>query len=671
MSWYWLILLIVVFLVLLGLVSAIAIQLRQELESRNSEHLRLRTLWNQFPGIVTEIRPDGTIIGIGESAAPYLNGRVPEGNNVCDYLAGEAKTAFTGALARALETREPQMYEVIAPDGNGNPCSFTNRLLPVLADQRVTSLLILSLDRTEMHKVEAELTLQKTAAEGASAAKSRFLASMSHEIRNPLNSVAGMVTLLGATSLEPRQRQYLNTLQQAADHLLGIVNDVLDLSRIEAGKLELSEEEFDLPDLAQHVTSMMHHQASEKRLAMQLFIADDTPVQVWGDALRVRQILMNLLSNAVKFTEQGHVILKVSCSETGIRFAVEDTGMGIESERARSLFEEYGTVHGKISLDQGGTGLGLNICKRLTEAMGGYIGVLSTPEVGSCFWVDLPLRRAGGLLFSESMPQEYHQNTLWVADSFAVNRTLVAAVARRLGMSVRGFDRLRDLLNALENDKPDILVMSRRFFLAPDTQAHTGLISGTAMKVAVSCDETFSEDWRAPADLVHESWSWPLDQRELSLILTRLLEGPSGEQTDLPPTDTPQLTLNVLVTEDDPVNLKIAEHFLRNIGCEVMTAVSGEEALARLAENNLPDLIIMDRHMPGIDGLETTRRIRADSRYDGIPVIALSADVMPEQQAEFIAAGAAGALSKPLRPEELRDLIARHVEVTEARSRKV
>ena len=676
MSWYWLTVIAVIFLVVCGVLAAVAIQLRQELEDKLADYDRLRTLWDNFPGVVTEIRPDGTITHISVSILTGAEPGAIQGTNVRDYLDDESYALFAAARDALLSTGAPQTYDIKVQRHSGATLLLTNRLLPIIRDGRLTSMMILSLDRSEVIKVETELMSQKDMAEGASAAKSRFLASMSHEIRNPLNSMLGMLTLLGATRLESRQRHYLTTLQQAADHLLGIVNDVLDLSRIEAGKLELNTDDFDLPDLAQHVASMMHHQASEKRLALQLFISDDVPVNVRGDALRVRQILMNLLSNAVKFTTTGHVILRLASSQTGVRFTVEDTGVGIEPERARNLFEEYSTVHGKLSLDQGGTGLGLNICKRLTEAMGGYIGVLSTPGIGSCFWVDLPLNQISGGLFRDAMPQEFHQRTLWVADSFAVNRTLVVSVARRLGLSVRGFDRLRDLLAALESEAPDILVMSRRFYMAPDTQHRSSLLDQKGMRVAVSCDETFSEDWKAPQS-VSECWSWPVDQRELSAILSRMLgepgsDKPADQSTDqasgMP--DIPEaLNLRVLLVEDDKVNRTIADHMLRKLGCKVVMAINGEAALEKLASGETVDIVLMDRHMPGMGGLEATRQIHAQAGCEQLPVLALSADVMPEQQAEFMAAGAAGYISKPLRPEELRATLARWIPVRAGRSR--
>lgn len=670
MSWYWLTVIAVIFLVICGTLAAVAIQLRQELEDKTADYARLRTLWDNFPGVVTEARIDGTITHISASVLQGLPAAHVQGSNIRDHLDAQGYAAFVTARDALLKTQESQTYDLRVERKDGAVMRLANRLLPIIRDGRVASLMILSLDRSEVLKVEEELMNQKEIAEGASAAKSRFLASMSHEIRNPLNSMMGMLTLLGATRLEARQRHYLTTLQQASDHLLGIVNDVLDLSRIEAGKLELTDEVFDLPDMAQHVASMMHHQASEKRLALQLFISDDVPVQVRGDALRVRQILMNLLSNAVKFTSAGHVILRLTSSQTGVRFTVEDTGVGIESERARNLFEEYGTVHGRLSLDQGGTGLGLNICKRLTEAMGGYIGVLSTPGIGSCFWVDLPLNPCGSELFRDALPQEFHQRTLWVADSFAVNRTLVVSVARRLGLSVRGFDRLRDLLGALGSEVPDVLVMSRRFYMAPDTQSNLALLQQQGLRIAVSCDETFSEDWKAPREVVSECWSWPVDQRELAAIFSRMLDARSDDAASAVPELPDQVNLKVLLVEDDKVNRTIADHMLRKLGCSVVMAISGEEALERLATESGIDLVLMDRHMPGIGGLEATRRIHALAGFEKLPVLALSADVMPEQQAEFIAAGAAGYVTKPLRPEELRATLARWMPLREAHSHK-
>lgn len=292
---------------------------------------------------------------------------------------------------------------------------------------------------------------------------------------------------------------------------------------------------------------------------------------------------------------------------------------------------------------------------------------MSSPEEGSCFWFDIPLTIAGVRRnFSDIDVEQYRQKILWVADSFAVNRTLVIAVARKLGMSVRGFDRLRDMLSALKDDKPDLLVMSRRFFMAPDMQINLDLMDAQ-IRIAVSCDENLSDGWQAPADVVHASWAWPVDQRQLISLFSTLLNDTDVLPASLMYGDLEQprfgqnftpLNLKILLVEDNLVNQKVVELMLKKQGCEVDVVSNGELALEYMNSTlDVPDVILMDRHMPGMGGIEATRALRADRRWQALPIIALSADAMSAQREEFLAAGATEYIAKPVQPEDLRHVL--------------
>jgi len=589
------------------------------------------------------------------------------------------------------------------------------------------SLIITLTDITQAHNERLRLQNALQRAESVSGAKGRFLASVSHEIRTPLNAMQGMLTLLSDSSLNPRQRSQLNTLQQSADHMLAIVNDVLDLSKIESGRLTLHQERIDLHALAQRVVGMVQARAAEKRLPLQVFIEDTLPVWGQGDPLRITQILINLLNNAIKFTEQGHVTLSLSASAKGVCFKVEDTGIGIPESMAQCLFEEYQCGDEDDLRRMGGTGLGLNICRRLTQAMGGQIGVTSQTGQGSVFWVELPLLMAdaeeavnkaadkaldrsdmtgNGLNIDTDKPGKrvaQHSSddspgrghALWVADSYAVNRTLVISLAERLGLETRSFDRLRDLNRALESGVPALLVMSRRFFDAPDmVDNRTRLLERADVTVLVSCDESNADGWQAPPEVGY-SWAWPVDHRALTETFRRLLmiqqsratlssvpltqvrqegshlsdapESATGHQAGHQATtsgistcesnDT-EPTPNVMLVEDNPVNRKVLQKLLESYGCHV-TALDDGAAVMGALEVQYPDLIIMDRYMPILDGITVTRQLHAHPSYSSIPVIALSGETDPRQQAIFIEAGAQDYLLKPVRPEELKALVQR------------
>ncbi|MDQ4424618.1 MAG: ATP-binding protein [Thalassolituus sp.] len=658
------------YVVIIALLATVMVLLTRMSQQRLSlidlqrEKDRADILWKHFPGVVAEIRPDGTIMSAGTGIHTPGADRLIKGEQVQNFLSGTALSTFSQRLKDAVVSRQPVSY-CLSVDADDTTVHLRNELVPIVRDGRVISLLIISSDISELKEVEEKLKAEKAVAESGYQAKRRFLASMSHEIRTPLNAMLGALSLLGGTPLSTHQKNYLHNLQQGADHLLAIVNDALDVSRIESGHLQLVREEFDLPALAQRVLGIVQGKASEKRIALQLFCDDDVPGHVMGDPLRVSQILINLLNNALKFTDKGHVILRLVNSDKdgdNIRFSVEDTGSGIEPSLAPFLFDEYSAAHDERSRALGGTGLGLNICKRLVEAMGGNIGVASTPGIGSCFWMNIPLTATlvGATVATE---QEYRGRTLWVADSFAVNRSFVMGVAGRMGMNVLGFDRLRDCISALLVDKPDVLVLSRRFFAAPDMRLQYDALGD--VKLCVSCDESFSEDWQPPADLVHGAWAWPVAHRHLSSLLGRVIESDPLRDQVLSPANvrsepvarSSMYLLQVLLVEDNPVNQKVLEQLLKRQQCQVVVRSSGAEALEYLTNNSGTELVIMDRHMPGMDGIETMRRIHGLSGYETLPVVALSGDALEEQKLEFLQAGAIDYLLKPVHPQRLKQLV--------------
>ena len=661
---YWTYVVIITLLaVVMGLLTRLS-QQRLILADLQREKDRADILWKHFPGVVAEIRPDGTIMSAGTGIHTPGADRLVKGEQVQSFLSGDALTTFSKRLKESVVSREPVSY-CLSVDADDTTVHLRNELVPVVREGRVKSLLIISSDISELKEVEEQLRHEKAVAESGYQAKRSFLASMSHEIRTPLNGMLGALSLIGGTPLSPHQKNYLNNLQQGADHLLAIVNDALDVSRIESGHLKLVREEFDLPALAQRVLGIVQGKASEKRIALQLFCDEEVPGQVVGDPLRVSQILINLLNNALKFTDKGHVILRLVKPEKegdSVRFTVEDTGIGIDPSRAPYLFDEYSGAHDERSRALGGTGLGLNICKRLVEAMGGNIGVASTPGIGSCFWMNIPLPATtqGAALTAQ---QNYRGKTLWVADSYAVNRSFVMGVAGRMGMHVRGFDRLRDCIAALLIEKPDILVLSRRFFAAPDMRLRYDSLGD--IKLCVSCDESFSEDWQPPPELVHGAWAWPIDHRHLNALLARVLESEPSDTEVLRPVSAESnagprsslYLLQVLLVEDNLVNQKVLEQLLKRQRCQVVVRSSGAEALEYLSNNTGTELVIMDRHMPGMDGIETMRRIHDLPGHATLPVVALSGDALEEQKLEFLQAGAIDYLLKPVHPKRLKQLV--------------
>ncbi|MCH2039386.1 MAG: response regulator [Saccharospirillaceae bacterium] len=646
---------------------------RRELEQVNKERQRFALLWKHLPDIVTEIDSAGRILDVNH----ILNGYEREnliGTLSTEHLSPEFAQAFLARLRSAVESHQPQSYEMSVPVPGGGRVLLSNQLVPVVVDNELQSLLVISTDITEQIKARDLLEQERDDADQASLAKSRFLASMSHEIRTPMNGLLGMVSLMEQTSLSEEQLGFLKVIQSSSDHLLAVINDILDISKIEAEKLTIEEEAFNVRAMADDVLRMVSAKAKEKSLALQSFVEDGIPEVLVGDAVRIRQILMNFLTNAIKFTNQGHVLLRlVVVARRGetvhLRFSVEDTGIGIEASKAMHLFDEYTFAHGKLSTMAGGTGLGLSISRRLAQLMSGKVGVISSPEVGSNFWLDLHLKVASREETDANTDSTvaFAELPIWIADELRVNRALVVAVARGLGAPQREFSNKNALLDALKNESPAILVLSKRLFAS--LQDDWEILQRAQIHIAVTYPDTIHFD---PSVLLKNGvsayWDWPIGQKNLEQLLTNIALNHDRQQVISPysrtvspvPDGTGVLQgKRILLAEDNPVNQKVASQMLKRMGCDTIIADNGEEALRKLQSDRF-DLVLMDCHMPVMDGLEATREIRREMNLD-LPVLALSADVMAEQKKACVEAGMNDYLSKPVKFDALRQALQQYL----------
>ncbi|MBA2447697.1 MAG: response regulator [Chloroflexi bacterium] len=639
---------------------------------RESED-RFRRLIHDVPVGVLLQGPNAEILVSNQAAGELLGVTESQlqGGNWLDSdqdVVHEDGTPFPAELhpvPRAIATRQPVRNVVMGiyrPTTCDRAWLLVNAEPQLAPDGSVRQVLCAFSDITERRAVER--------------IKDEFVSTLSHELRTPMNGVIGMTELLLDTDLTPRQREYAQAVERSGETLLGLINDILDFSKIQAGKLELEAIDLDVREVVEDVATLLAEQAHGKEIELASLVHRDVPAGLRGDPGRLRQVLTNLVGNAVKFTARGEVVVRARLAEETLEgavvyFEVADTGIGIDAEVRRRLFQPFSQADSSTTRNYGGTGLGLTICKRLVELMGGEIGIESESGRGSTFWFTARFMKAERRAVAAPIARsDLRGLRVLVVDDNATNRTIVEeqlAAWDMVSASAEGGPRALELLRAsAANGTPqDLAILDMqmpgmdgvelaRTIVADPAIAATRLVLLTSLGRDRQPEQTHAAGIAA-------ALTKPIRQSQLFDTLARVMAEPAGRElieTDavMPSTPHPVLAdagLPILVAEDSAVNRLVALGMLEKLGYRADTVENGREALEALGRRSYA-AVLMDYQMPELDGVEATAEIR---RREGAgrrtPIIAMTAHAMAGARERCLAAGMDEYLAKPIRVADL------------------
>ena len=604
------------------------------------------------------------------------------GQHISIIIPPDRLTEETYILEHLREGEAIKHFETTRQHKNGKAVDVSLTVSPLLdAQGQVTGASKILRDISERKQLNEQLLRQSARADEANRAKTEFLAAMSHEIRTPMNAILGMADLLSESELSVTQRKYVEMFRRAGGNLLTLVNDILDLSKIESGHFELEQVEFELEDLVERTLDLIRPRAASKPIKMISRVAPGALGSFVGDPIRLQQILVNLLGNAVKFTETGTITLTVVPDGTNpgrVHFDITDTGIGIPPDKLESVFSDFVQAESSTTRRFGGTGLGLGICRRLVGRMGGELTVSSDFGKGSSFCFDvLFVPGSQSRLRGHTRVTGLVGKRVLIVDDNSTNRLIFGEMCRVWGMEAAECGNARSALTVLEmaceNHEPFDLIIVDRFMGEADgfeLAAQIQEISPKAPILMATSDNVPGDQTRRRQLGIAEYAVKPVGREELLRLVCKVLgsvdsrEQECGTPSEIAGSDPGQSrTARILIAEDSDDNQFLLKEYLKNPAYEVTFVENGEMAVEK-AQSQRFDLILMDMQMPVMDGLAATKLIREaelKEQRQPIPVLALTANALQADVQRSLAVGCTTHISKPVTKKALLTAINKHI----------